>query len=322
MKKLIALLLLLSTLAFCFTACGEQNTTKLRVGYLTGPTGIGMAKLIQDNGGVDGASEKYSFKNYADNAVLAQSDLTAGNIDLICVPTNNIAQYYNTDNDITVLSLNALGSLYLVAKDGIEINSIDDLEGKTVYTCQQGTPKIILDTLIAKAGVNATISYTTPDGTVMDKPNKIAPQVIAGKIDIAVFPEPQVANALSKNANYKLALDLGDVWEEEFESGLTMGCIVAKKSFVEANESAVKKFLNEYEASIEFMAKSENLDTAADYVISAGIIPLDKAVVKNAISNLGEAVAYVDGEDMKVMLKKFYEAVKISAPDDEFYYEK
>ena len=323
MKKLIALLLLVSSFVLCFAACAPEDDTKLRVGYLTGPTGLGMAKLISDNGGIDGTSEKYSFKNYADNAVLAQSDLTEGNIDLICVPTNNIAAYYNkTDKDITVLSLNALGSLYLVAKDGIEINSIDDLEGKTIYTCQQGTPKLILDALIAKAGVNATVSYTTPNGTEMDKPNKIAPQVIAGNIDIAVFPEPQVSNALSKRSDYKVALDLGDVWKDEFGTDLTMGCIVAKKSFVEEHKSLINKFLKEYKASIEFMTDPENLDTAADYVKNAGIIPLEKDVIKNAITNLGDSIAYVDGKDMKNLLKDFYTAVNINVPDDEFYYEK
>ena len=234
-----------------------------------------------------------------------------------------IATYYkNNDQDITVLSLNALGSLYLVAKDGIEINSFADLEGKTIYTCKQGTPKTVIDTLLKKAGVNATVSYTTPEGTEMDKPEKIGPQVISGKIDIAVFPDPQVSNAVTKNTAYKVKLDLGDVWSELFGSELTMGCVVAKKSFVENNKKAIDAFLSEYKASIEYVSNPENLDTAADYAISAGIIPLDKQVVKNAITNLGESISYVDGAQMKTLLKKFYADINLPSPNDEFYYEK
>ena len=348
MKKIISAILLLTLLVFSFASCKkedpitndpedpiineeqdpgenkqEETLKKLRVGYLAGPTGLGMAKLVSDNGGINGNSEKYSFKNYANNVAQAQADLTAGNIDLVCVPTNNIAAYYkSTDQNVTVLSLNALGSLYLVTKNGIEINSINDLEGKTIYTCQQGTPKTVIDTILKKAGINATVTHITPDGTEMDKPEKVGPQVIAGKIDIAVFPEPQVSNAITKNTSYKVALDLGDVWEDLFDSELTMGCIVAKKSFVAENKAAINAFLAEYKASIEFMTKSENLDTAASYAIDAQIIPLDKAVVKNAITNLGDAVAYVDGEEMKTLLKKFYTDISIPSPADEFYYEK
>lgn len=324
MKKIISAILLITLTIFAFASCKKSEpTTKLRVGYLAGPTGLGMAKLVNDNGGVNGTSEKYSFKNYANNAAQAQADLTAGNIDLVCVPTNNIAAYYkNNDQDLTVLSLNALGSLYLVAKNGIEINSFADLEGKTIYTCLQGTPKTVIDTLLKKAGVNATVTHITPDGTEMDKPEKVGPQVIAGKIDIAVFPDPQVSNAVTKNTSYKVALDLGDVWKEVFGSELTMGCLVAKKSFVENNKKAVDAFLSEYKASIEYMTKPENLDTAASYAIDAQIIPLDKTVVKNAITNLGDAIAYVDGAEMKTLLKKFYADISIPSPADEFYYEK
>ena len=92
MKKIIATLLLLATLltaTFAFTACnllqknddddktqGDGNDNKtpgkddddktpiddtvIKIGYMQGPTGMGMAKLIHDNGGIQG-NEKYQF---------------------------------------------------------------------------------------------------------------------------------------------------------------------------------------------------------------------------------------------------------------------
>ena len=92
MKKIIALILLLSLSVFALASCKKEDTTTLSVGFLTGPTGLGMAKLINDNGGVAG-NDKYTFKNYADNVNLALSDISAGNVDLVCVPTNNVAAY-------------------------------------------------------------------------------------------------------------------------------------------------------------------------------------------------------------------------------------
>ncbi len=323
MKKILSAILLISILALSLLSCAkEPDNTKIRVGYMSGPTGIGMAKLIHDNGGAADGNEKYSFTNYANNTTQAQADLTAGKIDMICVPTNNIAAYYNTtDQNITVLSINTLGSLYLVAKDGIEINSIDDLAGKTIYTCQKGTPKIVIDKILEKSGVNATVSYEVGN-TIIDEPSKIAPQIIKGAVDIAVLPEPMVSNALAKNTSYSVKLNLGEVWSDEFGFELTMGCIVANKNFTEAHPEAVKRFLKEYESSIRFMADKSNLDTAADYAINEGILPFEKNIVKNAITNLENSIAYIDGKDMKEILKSFYSAIGIKSPGDDFYYEK
>ena len=55
MKKIISLLLVLAVM-LCIVSCSFLNTennegkTAIRIGYLTGPTGMGMAKLIHDNG--------------------------------------------------------------------------------------------------------------------------------------------------------------------------------------------------------------------------------------------------------------------------------
>ena len=68
MKKIIALFLLITTL-FSLSACScfqgnDKNPPeriKIRIGYMAGPTGMGMAKLISDNGGLENGNEKYSF---------------------------------------------------------------------------------------------------------------------------------------------------------------------------------------------------------------------------------------------------------------------
>ena len=64
MKKLIALLILLSVCILPLASCGEPDNTKMRVGFLAGPTGMGMAKLIHDNGGVDTGNDKYEFEGF------------------------------------------------------------------------------------------------------------------------------------------------------------------------------------------------------------------------------------------------------------------
>ena len=113
MKKIIAKIIVftltLSLLSSCSLFPSNKNGStsqevKIRIGYMAGPTGMGMAKLILDNGGLENGNEKYEFKKYADTAA-AKADLAAGNIDVICLPTNEAAVYFNTvDNTAKILA--------------------------------------------------------------------------------------------------------------------------------------------------------------------------------------------------------------------------
>jgi NitT/TauT family transport system substrate-binding protein len=72
-----------------------------------------------------------------------------------------------------------------------------------------------------------------------------------------------------------------------------MGCIVVSKQFANEHPVAIENFLKEYKASIEYMSDVKNIDKGAELVVKAGISD-DPAVAKSALSNLGEAIAYVD----------------------------
>ena len=329
MKKLIALILCITTLlALCLSlASCKKDDTQIRVGYMAGPTGIGMAKLINDN---KDSAEKYEFTKYADTTS-ANTDLMTGKLDIACLPTNEAAKFYNTVNsDMQVLAINCLNSLCLLTNDSVEINSIEDLNGKEIVTCQNGTPRIILQKLLEAYGISATISYQVGEGdaaVTIKTPQDIAPIVVQNKADVILAPEPIVSNALSKpSAKHKVTLDLSALWAEKFDSPIAMGCIVVSKSFAEEHPKVVASFLKEYEKSIKYMASSENVDTAASYVVDAGIMG-DEAVSKSALNNLGSAIAYLDGEEMKETLISIYEIFGLGVvggklPDDNFYYAK
>ena len=70
MKKLLALLLLITLSVTALASCNlvpnsDKNDapTVIRVGFMEGPTGMGMAKLIHDNGGLNG-NNKYKFTKF------------------------------------------------------------------------------------------------------------------------------------------------------------------------------------------------------------------------------------------------------------------
>lgn len=334
MKKLIALILIavfaLTALASCNQDVGDEKEP-IKIGYMQGPTGMGMAKMIHDNA----TSGKYIFTKYED-ASLATAALLKGDIDMACLPTNNASVIYNTKGEsVQTLAINCLNSLYLMTKTGTEITSLSDLEGKTVYTIANGTPKLILKKLLESVGVNAEIkTEATVGGSVkqLALPADLASAMISGAVDIALVPEPVATAAplkigtMNKDYTYSVALDVGTEWEVVNDNPIAMGCLVANKSFVEKNKAGVDAMLAEYKASIEFMSNSANVEAASDYIVEASVLDA-KGAAKKSLMNLGNSIAYLDGAEMKSTLVDFYTAIGNSAiggklPNDDFYYSK
>ena len=338
MKKIIALILatiMLMSLVGCDYLKNNDDTTppeqvKIRIGYMAGPTGMGMAKLIHDNGGLDSGNEKYSFTKYADTNA-AKADLAAGNIDIICLPTNEAAMYQSkVDKDAKVLAINCLNSLYYVSAEGLSDTnefSLAKLEGKTIYTCKNGTPRIVLQYILSVAGINATVSYAVDDKEILT-PADLSALVISGSIPNAVMPEPLASTSVFKTMTssdtskiYSVKIDLGDEWDKICDTPMTMGCVIADGDFARDYSSAVNQFLTEYEASVSYIANPDNIESAANYVVETGVIG-NVALAKMALNNLGSSITYIDGEDMKNALINFYNAIEVTLPDDSFYYEK
>lgn len=328
MKKLIAALLLLTLAMTALFACTPTDDTQIKVGFLAGPTGIGMAKMINDYGGVD-ATEQYDFIKYTapDKAI---TDLSNCIINIACVSTEAAAKFFNDGKDLQVLALNCLNSLCLLTNDNVTVDSLSDLEGKTIYTCLQGTPKLILQALLDAYGINATIAHTIGEGEDainINSPDQIAPVLLKNKADIVFAPVHIAYNVMAKpTAKHKIVLDIDALWNEKFDTPIAMGCIVANKSFIEEHPVALANFLKEYKASIEYMSNKQNNETAANYIVNSTILP-ELEPAKSALLELSDGIKYIDGDEMKNILTNIYQVYGTGTiggklPSDDFYYEK
>ena len=143
MKKAFVLLITLLLTVSVF-ACGKQtvSTEPVKVAALAGPTGMGLAYLMQDQ------ADAYQVEILtAPDQVTAK--VISGEVDIAAVPINLASVLYNkTEGQVAVIAINTLGVLYLL-ENGNTINSIADLAGKTVYSVGQGsTPEYILQYLL------------------------------------------------------------------------------------------------------------------------------------------------------------------------------
>ena len=70
---------------------------------------------------------------------------------------------------------------------------------------------------------------------------------------IAVLPQPFVTTAMMQNDKLRIALSLTDEWNKlDNGSTLVTGVTIIRTDVLEENPAAVEKFLEEYEASINY----------------------------------------------------------------------
>lgn len=310
--KIIALLcaaiLTITTLTSCdmLTAMGERlgnifsnvgNNQEINISVLNGTTGFGAAKLINDSN--DGNTAlNYNFTVESDAANIT-AGLINGSIDIAALPTNAAAALYNkTDGGIKIAAVNTLGVLYLVTNsEKITVNSLSDLEGMTIY-CPAQNPAFIFKAICDANGVNVTID------TAYAQPADLRTALVSGNVDIAVLPEPMVTIAKSSNDKLTTALDLTEEWEKALgEDTLMQGCIVVRTEWAEAHPDELEKFLNEYEASVNYTVK--NPAEAAELIVATGVFAGKAPIAAKAIPNCN--ITYIDGEDMANSLVVFYE---------------
>lgn len=344
MKKITGALLAL-TMAVSFAACsggtGTQTTVPkstepvtfsstqaVKVATLKGPTGMGAVKLMEDN-----ATGKTAIKyDFGDGPAAAPDAVTAmllsGEVDIAAVPTNVAVSLYNkTKGKIQIAAANTLGVLYVLQK-GDAVKSVADLKGKTVYASGQGaTPEYVLNYILKQNGLTAgkdvKIVWEQDHAT-------LAAKAAAGKVELALLPEPNVTSTLmqGKEQGLSIALNLTDEWNKAVaktngDSKLIMGCVVVRTDYAKAHADVVNEFLKEYKASIDYV--NSNAEEASALVEKYQIMP-KAALAKQAIPKCN--IVYIAGSEMKKAITPFYQvlfdadakSIGGAMPNDDFYY--
>ena len=313
MKKLFSAVIV-AVLALCLVlGCASAYAdvaVNTRVYTLNGTTGFGMAGMIAD------AKPGYSFTVETDPSVVTAA-LISGDCDIAALPTNAASALYNkTGGKVQVLALNTRGVLYLVSDGKEKIESIADLNGKTVYAPAQN-PSFIFAALCSKYGIELNID------TSYAQPAELNTAVAAGQVSLAVLPEPMVTVARSQNKDLVVAFDLTAEWDKVFEPGsLVQGCVVVRREFAEQYPEAVTQFLADYESSVKLL--SEDVQAAAEKIEASGIFA-KAAVAAKAIPNCN--ICFVTGEDMQrelgafleTMFEKAPQSIGGAVPGDDFY---
>jgi NitT/TauT family transport system substrate-binding protein len=320
MKKIIVIclsLLMVLSLAACTKT--EQTTEQpsttpaepVRVAALAGPTGMGLAYMMQD------MQDRYSVELFtAPDQVTAK--IVNGEVDIAAVPINLASVLYKkTEGKVNVIAINTLGVLYLL-ENGETINSISDLAGKTIWSTGEGaTPEYILNYLLEANGLTDSVKVEF----IADNAELIA-KLADGSAEVALLPEPHVSIACAQNETVRVALKINDLWSEKNDTELVQGVYIVRTDYLAAHKDQVDAFLKDAGESANKVVTEAD---AAAVVVAQGIIGKEP-IAKRAIPNCN--ITLVTGAQMKAsvsaMLKVLFDAnpksVGGAMPGDDFYY--
>ncbi|MDR1193268.1 MAG: ABC transporter substrate-binding protein [Peptococcaceae bacterium] len=294
---------------------GEAAT--IRLGGLTGPTTMGMVRLLKD--AQEGTSRNHYDFTLAGSADELTPKLVQGELDIAAVPANLAAVLYNrTGGGIGLLAVNTLGVLYVV-ETGDTVTAAADLRGKTIYATGKGsTPEYVLRYILSANGLDperdVTIEWKAEPAEVV--------ALLSQGGGVAMLPQPFVTVAQGNLPNLRLALNLTQEWEAlDNGSLLITGVLVARTDFARDNPVLVREFLDEYRASTEYI--NANLREGAQLVEEFGIVKAQVAEKAIPLCN----IVYMEGEEMRqaasgylrVLYEQKAEAVGGALPGDDFY---
>ena len=264
-------------------AAGEL--TDVNVAALKGPTAMGMVKLMDDSDNGDTGANHYNFTIAASPDEITPQ-IVQGNVDIAAVPANLASVLYNKEGvDVSVLAVNTLGVLYIV-ENGDSVQSVADLKGKTIYASGKGaTPEYALNYMLTANGIDpekdVTIEYKSEH-------SECVAALAANEDAVAMLPQPFVTVAMTQNENIRVALDLTEEWEKasgdgDTKAALITGVVIARNDFIEAHPDAVETFLQQYEASVNYVN-----DNVADAAVLVGNYDIVAAQVAEKTLRLGD----------------------------------
>ena len=339
-KKYISILLVLSLIIASLSGCAANNNNEanntepapkepvtVKIGSLTGPTTIGLVKLLAD------AEEDKTENKYVSTIAGSADELTPlmikGELDVLVAPSNLASVLYNkTEGKIQMAAVTTLGVLYILTGAGqTQTQNVPDLQilkGKTIYATGKGsTPEYNLRYLLTKNGIDpdkdVTIEFKSEPAEVL-----ALYETSQNKTEFyAMLPQPYATVAATKYPELTTLFDLSAEWDKLGEdSKMITACIMVRKEFAEQNPEAVEILLKEYAASADWV--NANVDDAAALVEK--YIGTKAAVAKKAIPLCN--IVSITGSEMKKAVEAYYKvlfdfnnaSVGGKLPADDFYY--
>ena len=310
MKKLFAFILLVLVSLFS-VGCTEKEDP-----YLLVPEGI---PLIAIGGVVD----KFNVTTTPGPQVL-QSELLQSNYECIIAPVTLGAQLsIKSAINYKIAGLITFDNMYIIARKNTKLESVSDLEGKTIYAYGANQPgDIMLKYVLEKSSVTSTIEYADSVASV------VSAYFMPENAEYALVAEPYLSKVQEKlEVN---VLDLAKVLNNLGEDSLNFLPQAAVYVYKDNSKAVNKKILKTIEDNIKSLNNDNsayaNLLLEQDTSLYPLFTNLGVNVLKGVCANAG--INYLKAADKRNDLEAFFKVINKSNPNlfnnslpgDDFYY--
>jgi NitT/TauT family transport system substrate-binding protein len=285
---------------------------------IRGPSGVGMVELFSKAPRTPG----YAVKVYAlADASQVMARLVTGEGQIGILPPNVAAKVASTGKNLQIAAIVGNGMLSLLTTDPA-VKSIEDLKGRIVALPGQGaTPEFVFRAILEahglKPGKDITLNFSLG-------PTEIAPALLAGRVSLALLPEPFVTQALGKGKGRVRKIgDIGKEWAKAASAGagttsasagacsanFPMTAIVINGDFFKDKRQALLSILAAAKASIEFV----NADPAgAGVLVDKANIGISGKIAQAAIPH--SAYVFETAEEAKPAIVALFKAFLAKSP--------
>lgn len=232
--------------------------------------------------------------------------LVAGEYDVVVAPLNLGAQLFVKNQSKYVLnSVIALGNTYIVSNKNTKLDSLQDLEGKTILAYSQGgTPDIVLQYVLKANNVNVTIEYQPSLAEVV-------PFFIQGQYDYILAAEPIITNLKVKKNKELNVLNLQDY---------TDNTIMQAAVFVNPNstkQESIEAVIKKIEENIKAM--NEDPKAYADSIIAKDVYfsDLGADIISTSLPNAN--LSFLSAKDNKAKIESYLTMIGYELPNEGFY---
>jgi NitT/TauT family transport system substrate-binding protein len=188
---------------------------------------------------------------------LAQADLVAakfiaGEAKMGILPPNVAAKIASTGQGIQVAAVVGAGMLSLLSADPA-VQRIEDLRGRSVEVAGQGaTPDYVFRKILLSRGLVPDTDVVL--GYSLAYP-EIAQSLIAGRLSLALLPEPFATMARAGNPDLRLVGNIQDDWIAAGGSGnYPMTVLVVDGAYAASRPQVMAAVLDRVRESVEWVA--------------------------------------------------------------------
>jgi NitT/TauT family transport system substrate-binding protein len=309
-------------IAICFVLCAVGGfaaaQTDLTIYSLKGPSGVGMIRLFQTPPAIGGM--RVTVEALASGDLMA-ARFIAGEAKVGILPSNVAAKIAASGKPLQLAAVTGLGMLSLLSADG-SVKSIDDLAGKSIAVAGQGAvPDYVFRKILGAHKIN-------PDtGVKLDYAlayPEIAQSLIAGRIKLALLPEPFATVARLGNKELRQIGDIQAEWQKAGGQGnYPLTVLVVDANFAKANPAAMKAILDAVKSSIEWVRSNP---AEAGALVEQYDLGLKAALVASSIPRSN--YVFIEAKAARPQLQSLYQTLLDFAPvsiggklpPDSFYY--